>query len=961
MIDYKSPKYDIERKWIERSRAKGFGWEEIEYGRQNSIESFLKFLEDKKDIDYWNEDMDLNKWKELVYAMKKEEDDEKLAEINSGATIITDCDLNNEIYIPDDPKSSWQLYKNQLKNQGLKEKVIKNIENSTLNILRNLSTDTVGKLPVKGLVIGNVQSGKTANMAALMAMAADWKWNMFIVLSGTIENLRQQTYKRLYNDLNFVGNLNWYGIKNPSKSSDIKDKTQNLHFEDNANNRHFTVCLKNSSRLKKLIEWIQDDPNKQKQMKVLVIDDEADQAGINTKDMKKFKDERSAINKLIVNLVEGKDCDGNNKKSYYKAMNYVGYTATPYANFLNEAERESLYPKDFIKALVVSKEYFGPQQIFGADNSDYNGLDIVRIIDKEDLERIKDIHDGTSAWIPQSLQEAICWFLCGASAMRVIGYNKPVSMLVHTSQRQQHHKYIADEIIQWLETNEKDEIVKKCEEVWENETSIFTFEKFRKEYFDYDGEDDEINKYPSFEEIRPEIEVLIQRIDNIPLNEEGDLVYHKGIHICVDNCANNGINEDGMYVRLAYPESDKMPKPAPAFIIIGGATLSRGLTIEGLISTYFLRSVGQADTLMQMGRWFGYRKGYELIPRLWITKKTKDQFKYLSELDQDLREEITKMSMENKSPKNYGPRVKNTPKCSLIKVTAKNRMQSAEPAEMDYSGAVIQTYVFDSDEKILKDNINTVEKFINSLGTSINIDKLNNDFSKGKCIWNGIKFNQVKEFLKQYKYSNASKTFASSDREIMYEWIEKITNEGKLTDWNIIVSGNKSNTIGHEGEWKISNNIKVNKVVRTKKNDTNDIANLGVLSNPLDILADIKIEEDDEELKNKIQELNKVDENGKKHQSVMAKVIRNSEKAHLEMTPQLIFYRVYRKSAIKKSGKDKENKSERYDLNLDEDIVGFVINIPGGKRGTTYVEKLHIPIKNDTFDDQGDLEGTNED
>ncbi|MFW2491721.1 Z1 domain-containing protein [Clostridium chromiireducens] len=961
MLDYKSPKYDEQKKWIRRARNGGIEWKKIEYGKRNNEEGLNEFLENQREINFWHSDINTIAWKEIVYAMKKDEEQEEMSEINKGASIITDTDLNNEIYIPEETKSAWQLYKKHLKEQGFKDKVIDNIEKSTLKILKTLSTDTVGKTPIKGLVIGNVQSGKTSNMAALMAMAADWGWNMFIVLSGTIESLRQQTYKRLFNDLNFAGNVNWRGIEHPSKNIQFEEKTQNLHFEEDNNNKnkYFTVCLKNAGRLKNLIEWIQDDPNKQKQMKVLVIDDEADQAGINTKDMKKFNDERSTINKLIVNLVEGKNIDGEEINSYYKAMNYVGYTATPYANFLNEAERASLYPKDFIAALEVSKEYFGPQQIFGADNSEYNGMDIVRIINTNDLERIKDIHDGVKSWIPNSLKKAVCWFLCGTAAMRVSGYNKPISMLIHTSQRQQHHKCIADEIRRWLETNEIGGILESCEETWKEETLKFTFDKFRLQYPDYAQEDSEINRYPNFDEIKPQIKILLVEITNIQLDDDGELRYHSGIHICIDNCANNGINEEGMHVRLAYPESRSMPKPAPAFIVIGGATLSRGLTIEGLISTYFLRSVGQADTLMQMGRWFGYRKGYELIPRIWITEKTKKQFEFLSELDEDLRKEINEMSITDKLPKYYGPRVKNTPKCSLIKVTAKNRMQCAEPAEMDYSGASMQTYVFDANSETLRKNIRIVEEFVNKLGMPEDTDNYNNDFSKKKCIWTGIKFSMIKELLENYSYSQKLKTF--QDVKTMNEWIDKITTEGKLTDWNIIVSGNINKKIeGNDGVWALQYGKEVNKVIRTKKNNTEDIANIGVLSNPMDVIADIPISENDTELLNAIKLINRKDENGKKHQSLQARILRNSEKAGLETTPQLIIYRVYKNSKVNVK-ENSDTKFKRYDLNLDEDIVGFVINIPGGKRGTTYVEKLYIPIKNDTFDDQGDLEGTDED
>ncbi|MCQ5166545.1 hypothetical protein NE645_11105 [Roseburia hominis] len=151
---------------------------------------------------------------------------------------------------------------------GFKEEVVDEMERATIKILKRLSNDTTEIRPVKGLVIGNVQSGKTANMAALMAMAADWGWNMFIVLSGTIENLRQQTQNRLLGDLNCLGNLNWNGLEHLSKKPMLGQRTQDLHFDKTSKQRYFTVCLKNPGRLKGLIQWLQSDANKQKQMKI---------------------------------------------------------------------------------------------------------------------------------------------------------------------------------------------------------------------------------------------------------------------------------------------------------------------------------------------------------------------------------------------------------------------------------------------------------------------------------------------------------------------------------------------------------------------------------------------------------------------------------------------------------------------------------------------------------------------
>ena len=938
MIDYKSPKYDKERNWINQAFENGISWKDILFARKKDEEGLKKFLEIQKDINFWNEDVDIIKWKEIVYAMKKEEEQKNQLQIDIASSMILDDNQDNAMKVPADPNSSWILYKKHLIDQGFKDDVVKKIETSTIRILRRLDSDTVGKIPVKGLVIGNVQSGKTSNMAALMAMAADWGWNMFIVLSGTIESLRNQTQKRLLKDLNRPGNLYWRGIEHPGKKIDLGQRLQDLHFEENSHERYFTVCLKNAGRLRKLIQWLQTDSNKQKQLKILVIDDEADQAGINTADIS--KDERRTINKLIVDLVDGKNEKHQAIDSQYRAMNYIGYTATPYANILNENKEDSLYPKNFIAALEVSKEYFGPQQIFGASNDEYNGMNIVRIINKENLERIKDIHDGNIADIPDSLKDSLCWFLCATSAMRLWNYKKPVSMLVHSSQKQYHHDNIAQAISKWLQPYNYNNILLRCKKLWNYEINEFTFEDFRTQYPDYDRNDEEIHRYPSFNDIESGIKTLLSKITNIPLNEEKDqLEYHSGIHMCIDNCSKNGINDEGMYVRLAYPDSENIPEPAPAFIVIGGATLSRGLTIEGLVSTYFLRSVGQADTLMQMGRWFGYRKGYELLPRLWITEKTKQQFEFLADLDKDLRDEIEQMEIMGIKPENYGPKVKNTPKCSLIRITAKNRMQSAQASDMDYTGGTIQTYMFSSHQDILQKNLKTVEDFINRLGENDRKDNINHH-SEHKLIWRNVNYELVCNMIEEYIYPDRLKTF--NDKESLIEWIKKVTKKGKMTNWNIIVSGNVNNKYG---EWKLAAGT-VNIISRSQKTLNDEYIDIGVLSNPFDVLSDIELGENDKELAKKVNSCSTAKD---------ARNIRSTNIGGLETTPQLIIYRVSKNSESKKNAKN------RYPLNLDEDPVGFMINIPGGRRGSDYVEKVSIHINNDIFDDQGDLEGTNED
>lgn len=936
--------YDKPRKWITDSREHGISWEEIEYGRKHDYAGLQSFLELQTDINFWPE-MSISDWQQLVQSQKNAEDRIKVVELLDGIAHIHDEHQDNAITIPEDDMSSWQLYRKKLLANGFKEDTVDEIERTTHKILKRLNGDTTNSEPVKGLVIGNVQSGKTANMAALMAMAADWGWNMFIVLSGTIENLRVQTQNRLFNDLNQQGALWWRPLQHLSKTVDISQKAQSLHFDSGSKERYFTVCLKNSTRLKKLIQWAQADKNKQRQMKILVIDDEADQAGINT--CRIDQEEVSRINRLIRALVNGKNENGEDTDSHYLAMNYIGYTATPYANILNEAGKESLYPRNFITTLAVSKEYFGPQQIFGysGDSVSFDGMDIVRVIGTDELGELKSIHDGNTNTAPESLLDAVCWFMCGVACMRIWNYKKPISMLIHTSQKTAHHSAVARVVSDWITGTPDKEIIRRAERIWYEETSRFTFEAFREQYPTYDRPDDSINRYPDFSDIEEQLTILLgDGISHIELDAEGDLTYHKGIHLCIDNCMNNGITQDGMHVRLAYPEAANMPSPAPAFIVIGGATLSRGLTIEGLISTFFLRSVGQADTLMQMGRWFGYRKKYELLPRLWVTDKTRQQFIFLAALDQELRDEIQHMDITGRSPADYGPKVKNSPKVSFIRITAKNRMQSATESTMDYSGASNQTYLFYNDTSILRKNIQFTEDFIKGLGDEWHPDRAY-DYFPNNAVWKNISFAYIRNYIEQFIFCDRLKVF--NDTKPLMDWIEKVTSEGKLGNWNVIVAGKKNTT---NGTWSLPDGKVINKINRSRKispNETDDnLIDIGVLRDPTDLLADVDISSIQNATVRK--DITDFIESGAAKGAAGWR-----DKSGLDTTPQLLIYRVDKNSEAK-------SRSTRHNLEAKEDLIGISIYIPGGRIGTSYASSIAIKMKNDIFDGDADLEGTDE-
>ncbi len=931
--DLNSPRFDSPRQWLKKKRDKGLSWDELAtHPVAIPLSDFLKQRIEEDDWPEINETM----WADLVKNLEEWENKTLELDIKSGQALVIDGESDNAFTLPESENSCWQLYKQRLASKGFAEETIGEIERATLKILKRLSQDTRKSDPIKGLVIGNVQSGKTANMAALMAMAADWGWNMFIVLSGTIENLRIQTQARLQGDLNNEGCvLSWMGLEHLSSQSPIGSRAQDLHFEEDSKLRYFTVTLKNAVRLKKLIQWLQRDKNKMAQMRILVIDDEADQAGINTAIVS--SNIKKPIYRLITAMVNGLNERSQRIDDRYRAMNYIGYTATPYANILNDSSLESLYPKNFIATLSVSNEYFGPQHIFGIPDGRYQGLDIIRDVPEDDLSVIKSIHKGESLAMPDSLGQSICWFICCVAAMRLRGYKKPISMLVHTSQQVRHHDNISNVIVDWVNQLDDKSLLSKCKEVWDSETANMSLGEFKEQYEDY-GLNDAITDYPLFDEIEQEIrEILSIKLNPIKLNEEGELTYHRGIHLCVDNSRNSGINDEYEYLRLVYPDSDHMPDVAPAFLVIGGATLSRGLTLEGLVSTFFLRSVKQADTLMQMGRWFGYRRGYELYPRLWITATTKEQFEFLSIMDQELREEIHMMEVQGLRPNHYAAKIRNSPRLALIRLTAKNRMQSAVDANLDFSGSFNQTQLFDSDKSVLEKNLEKGKKFIEELGTP-RPRKSCNVHANHAAVWEGVSNTVVSNFLREIKFCNRLSVFY--DIEPLLAWLQKITEEKKLKDWNVVLAGKKSSEEEKTVHFSNCSVVKVTRTRKATKNEIPEVINIGALRAPLDIIADVDLDGKSDEIK---QLFVHVEEN-------RVKEIRM--KAGLGETPQLLLY------IVDKDSKPAAGSKSRKDLNAPCDLFGICVNIPGGAIGTDHVAKVCIRLGN-SFNDDGDLDGQN--
>ncbi len=926
--DYTEGDYVYVWEWIQKQRLRKRPWNDILLGLQASPDLLGSFFDNQKKMELWPDDITKDIFQEIVLEQKR------IEEMQDSGFIASDPDQTNDLNPSTRVDSAWQCFKETLHDNHFNPTAISHIENQTARILSHLSNDTTGlgrEDVVKGLVIGNVQSGKTANMEALMSMTADYGWNFYIILSGTIENLRNQTQQRFKDDLfRHQGGINWAEIDRPELGRSTS--LQMLYLNRSNNLRYFTVCLKNSTRLNRLIKWLHSDINQMKNLRILVIDDECDQAGVNTANID--EDEKTRIYSCITNLVNQKDEKGKDLPVKYGAMNYVGYSATPYANILNDGKCESLYPKNFISTLSVSKEYFGPQQIFGNSDLGYSGLSIINKVSPEDVDGIVDLHNNTDDGLPDSLKQSVSWFLCCTACQRYKKSLKPVSMLIHTSQKTDHHSRIAKGVQNWLKTNSVNNILISCKQEWDKQTNLFDYKKLKEQYPDFMDDEGVMKDYPAFEDIKPYLIEILSVNNNkytyIELGDDSRKEFNKGIHICVDNCKNNvpkNKEDDGTHyhLRLAYPQKSDNVNFASAFIVIGGATLSRGLTLEGLVCSYFLRSVNYADTLMQMGRWFGYRRGYELLPRLWLTDNAVKQFSYLSTMDYELRENIREMEESKKTPYQYKVKVLR-PDQRVIKIVSKKKMQSVR-IRKDFSGTYKQTYKFDNNEESMISNLDALKKFLDCLGSPNNEGK--NKYSRNAQVWRDVDVNSVLGFLESYKFSSALPECLN-----VVNWLGSDKVKDVLKKWNIVLAGNvnASETLG-VFEY---NGYSINKVNRSRFSEfveeDNAIINIGTLRNPFDLLADIDL------IKNPEFEfiLNSAE---------VGRIKQIRRQSVEKETPQLLIYVISSKS------KAERGKEKRTDLNVNQDLVGLSINIPEQSKSTDDEEdKDYYVIDFDRFD-----------
>lgn len=657
---------------------------------------------------------------------------------------------------PSETDRHWpRLRKYLVDNKGWSEAAVGSIDAESTRVMSQLPHPG-GRAESKGLVVGYVQSGKTANYTALIAKASDVGYRLVIVLAGIHNGLRRQTQKRLKEELidtDAVLRETWHTLTYADADFEARGTNTDAFLGRESNQRILLVVKKNVHVLRRLVEWLNKGSRVLREnCPALIIDDEADQAGINTG---KSETQRSTTNRRILELINA-----------LPKHAYVGYTATPFANVLVDPSGEDLYPEDFIVVLEKPKGYFGAELFSGRepleDEEDAPNPppDLFRRVAPEELEclrplnsRKKDQRADFFPSIPPSLAHAIRYFVMATAARWVRGARlKHSSMLIHTSLYVDMHKKLLGAV-----EGELSEVRKEV-------TNPGRLESWRAHW------EEEMSK------VEPHAKGTVsfdQLAEHLP-----------GVLSHLDAVMDNGESE----TRLLYDDEDQLNEDSKVVhIAVGGNTLSRGLTLEGLSVSYFLRGASAYDTLLQMGRWFGYRFGYEDLPRLWMTQELQDSFHDLATVEEEIRQEIRRYSTEFVTPREFGVRIREYPG---LTVTSKLKMRHAKRAKVNYGGFTRQTTFFEHrDEPLLKANWNAGGQLLDGLTALLGPPKEDGSHT----YFTNVPADRVLPFLDKYQFHT---DHVELQPRLLKNYIESQNKKGRCEAWTVAVVSRQKEEVG---------------------------------------------------------------------------------------------------------------------------------------------------------------------
>lgn len=728
----------------------------------------------------------------------------------------------------------WTRYKRYLAEQKhFAPEVISQLDDLTDRILDKLFNPQRDDVIInkKGLVVGQVQSGKTANYTGLICKAADAGFNLIIILAGIHNNLRSQTQTRI--DEGFLGfdtqNTRAYdmnrtirigvglipGFDNAIANSYTTSTERGDFTKQAANTAGFNfnnpqpiilVIKKNVSVLKRLYSWLKSQSTHDiiANKSLLLIDDEADNASINTS---RDGDDPTAINKNICKIIK-----------LFNRSAYVGYTATPFANIFIPLNKDDLFPKDFIINLPAPDNYIGPEKVFGTSANPDGNEDLLPIVfpvtDSDTFVPAghkRDDPKPTIDDIPESLKTAIKCFIITCAIRIARGQeNKHNSMLIHVSRFQawqNHLKIIIDRLFKYYKS-----------EIEANDPTIM--EEFRQIF-----EEDTPN-YRSYCSITREImnSPVLSRVDNRmrlhTWNEIKPLLYRAVQKIEVKSI--NGTSGDS----LTYYENEKN---GISVIAIGGDKLSRGLTLEGLSVSYFLRASKMYDTLMQMGRWFGYRPGYVDLCRLFTSNELNEWYRHITLASDELREEFRYLAESGGTPENYALKVRTHP--GQLQITSISKMRHTRNIQVSWAGRLVETYQLLQNSISKRNNLAVTDSLLSELGTP---DRIKSDY-----LWTGVSSDIICDYLSRFQLPES---LTKVNLDLICDYIRELNEVGELISWNIALMSKNvdKNTCVHT----FSNGVQVGCFIRRQAKDAQNsktyyIRKNHIVGNPTDEFIDL--------------------------------------------------------------------------------------------------------------------------
>lgn len=637
----------------------------------------------------------------------------------------------------------------------------------------------------RGMVVGSVQSGKTANYLGLICKAIDAGYKLVVVLAGLHNNLRAQTQLRMDE-----GVLGWdtqkdrrlntgssrigvgklpdevpavHSLTNSSESGDFKKTVADAVGVTLGSDPVVLVMKKNVGLLGHLSRWIlavagRDDratgrrwvPN----VPLLLIDDEADNASINTRARPgaDAADSVSATNGSIRKLLDG-----------FEKSAYVGYTATPFANIFIDPDAgtpehgEDLFPRSFIINVKPPTNYVGPGRVFGIDGDpdagveSSVGLPIVRELD-DFATSFPPKHDKRHVPpdLPESLRLAIRCFILTCAARRARGQaTSHNSMLVHVTRFQdvQGHvvRLVGEEVaglkrrIELGDGRRKPGLREELEALWRQE-----YEPVSRAT----GAD--AGPGVAWDAVAKELHTAASKIDVLTINGRAKEA-------------------------LEYREHEAEGRTV---IAIGGDKLSRGLTLEGLSISYFLRTSRMYDTLMQMGRWFGYRTGYLDLCRLFTTKMLVGWYRHIALAEQELRRQFDYMVHTGATPLQYGLRVRAHPGGMIV--TALNKMVHARDLTVSWAGELPQTHVVPKEPDAILANLQATGSLLTSLGPPGSV------LPNSTLVWQRVPASQVADYLETLRFPRES-AGPTGDRPAAFIRAQFGKSPPELVDWTVML------------------------------------------------------------------------------------------------------------------------------------------------------------------------------